>query len=269
MTQHEQSPPFTLSNPPLICVLARVQFTPIESIADYIPILQEKLRLIDFPHYQEGKIETLHVGSDSNAGMGISIEHHTQWSFSNVEKTLSLHVDQNSLSFIFGDYTDFATAESTYKSVLEAVEACIPKILCVAFQLRYINHIPIQGDPSEWVSSSVLGLPNIGEMQRVASVSETSLATSENSKLVVRCSVLPAGPTLPPDLQPITIKLKHQLQCDSPFITLECVHLKNIEPHQLSQSWCLKQISSLRPNLREAFLHTVTPTALEQWQQST
>lgn len=257
---------FSLSNPPLICVVARVQFMSVIDMGQHIPALQEKLRLIDFPNFKIDTARTFHVGGLEEGEVKLNVDDLQRWSFSNLDYTIAIQIDKNGLSLIFGDYSDFASAEEIYRKILTIVEESVPALICTGFQLRYVNHIPEPEDPSKWVNLGVLGLPNMRGLKRMANVSETSFATLEQGQLVVRCSVLPKGSALPPDLLPLTIKLKHELQCEYQFITLEAIHMKGIKPIKFTSEMSLENISSLRPSLSEAFQQTITPTALEKWQ---
>ena len=243
---------------------------PVNGILDYFPSIQEKLRLLGFHEYGEVcKITQYKLDIEAKGEKtAVNMLQRDYRSIYNSERSIALRIEEDSISVYFADYTNFAAAEDTYKKLLGAVEECIQGLFCKGFQLRYVNHIPLEGteSPAEWVIPAMLGLPNIGEMNRVNSVSETLLTTSAGGQLAVRCAGLSQGRTVSPDLLPLDIKLKSGLQCNTPFIILDLLHNQNIETETFTAQQCVESFSSLRLNLNEAFCSTVTPQALKSWQ---
>lgn len=267
MTEPEQKSSLALSNPPLICVVARVQFTPISKIKEYVDDLQEALRLCGYPLFEPRKTNALRIDNQAQAGMNVSFKEVPQWIFANIDKTVSIRIDGESLTILFTDYLDFSGAQAHYDEILGAVENSVPSITSIENHLRYINHIPIKegSSPDQWVGISMLGMPNLGEIRRQASVSETSFQTPEGGRLVVRCSALPNGLTMPPDLLPLDMALKHTLHCEQPFLMLENLHIQKAKKTQFSAKTCLSELSALRPFISKVFQETVTKEALTIW----
>jgi hypothetical protein len=109
-------------------------------------------------------------------------------------------------------------------------------------------------------------MPNVGELKRQGSISETSFQTPEGGQLVTRCMSLNAGsPTLPPDLLPLNASLKYPVLGDGPFLLLENLHQRPAEPIAFSAESCLSQLSALRGHNATVFQATVTSQALETW----
>ncbi len=259
---------FFLQNPPLICVAARVQFMPLALISEeYIPKLQEALRLKGYPHFETFEMNALRIDQDAQAGMSLTFDSLPRWSFSNLEKTICVRVDRESVTLFFADYHHFSQTQPIYSEILTIVEKTIPSLTLVSIQLRYINHIPLQVDENaaDWVIPSVLGMPVLEGLGRQGSISETGFQTAEGGSLVVRCAALANGFTLPADILPLNIRLKHQLHCQTPFILLENVHTRPTSPALFTAEDCLRQLSGLRTHITNIFKATVTPTALESW----
>ncbi len=259
---------FSLNHPPLICVAARVQFMPVEKISAYISELQEALRLAGYPHFEEQRTKVWQIDDRAEAGMNVSFQEISRWDFANLEKTVTIRVDRESLTLLFTDYDHFSNAEPHYRTILKKVEEKIPSLLPQLVQLRYIACIPLPegASPTDWVTPSVLGMPNLDRLQRLGSVSETSFLTPEGGQFVTRCMSLgPQGLTLPADLLPLNAKLKHPLQSETPFLLLENLHQRQAEVATFAAESCLTQLSSLRAQNAEVFQATVTPQALESW----
>jgi uncharacterized protein (TIGR04255 family) len=260
---------FSLNNPPLICVAARVQFAPVQTIGKYVPELQESLRLNGYPLTQDPvTTKNWRIEDRAEAGMNVAFQEFSRWDFSNAERTVTLRLDQESLTLLFTDYDHFAHAEPHYRSILSMVEKAIPALLPQLVQLRYIGYIPVEppSDPKKWVLPSVLGMPNLGDLKRQGSISETTFQTPEGGQLVTRCMSLgPKNLALPPDLLPLNARLRHSLQSELPFLLLENVHQRPAEQVPFSVESCLAQLSGLRRHNAAVFQATVTPAALETW----
>lgn len=259
---------FSLTNPPLICVVARVQFAPLAKIGNYVPDLQEALRLAGYPHFEEQNTKAWQIADHAQAGMNVSFQEQSRWDFSNLPRTLTVRVDRESLTLLFTDYDHFANAEPQYRSVLGIVEKVIPALSPQLMQLRYISYIPYDDNssPTDWVVPSVLGMPNIGPLKRYGSLSETSFLTPEGGPFVVRCmSFGPNHLTLPPDLLPLNVQLKYPLQSKTSFLMLENVHQQKAVAPAFTAETCLAELAALRPYNVEVFQKTVTPKALEAW----
>jgi uncharacterized protein (TIGR04255 family) len=260
---------FSLNRPPLICVAARVQFAPVGTMESYIPGLQEVLRLNGYPHAQDPvETKTWRIDDLANAGMNVSFQTFPRWDFSNVGRTVTVRLDRESLTVLFTDYDHFAHAEPHYRAIFAMVEKAIPALLPQLIQLRYIGYIPVEppSDPKEWVLPSVLGMPNLGDLKRQGSISETTFQTPEGGSLVTRCmSLSPKNLALPPDLLPLNAKLRYEMQSKLPFLLLENLHQRPADQVPFSAESCLAQLSALRHHNAEVFQATVTPNALETW----
>lgn len=260
---------FHLDHPPLHCVAARVQFAPIAKIREYAEDLQEALRLQGYLHFSEQKTNALRIDQNAQAGTNFSFSEVPQWNITDRERKITLRLDSESLTIIFGNYTKFSLAQPDYQQILETVEKTVKGIAITELQLRYINHIPLAQEdgagPDKWVKPVVLGMPNLGELHRAASVSETSYQTPEGGRLIVRCSSLAHGLTLPPDLLPLDIEMNHPLQSQTPFVLLENVHARKAQESKFSAESCLKEFCEMRTYIHTAFQETVTPEALKIW----
>jgi uncharacterized protein (TIGR04255 family) len=260
---------FSLNNPPLACVAARVQFAPVAKMEAYIADLQESLRLNGYPLAQDPvTTKNWRIEDLAEAGMNVAFQEFFRWDISNVEKTVTIRVDRESVTLLFTAYDHFRNAEPHYRNILGMVEKSITGLLPQLIQLRYIGYIPLEGNasPTDWVIPSVLGMPNLGELKRGGSISETSFQTPEGGLLVTRCMSHGTGsPTLPPDLLPLKATLKYPFPATSPFLLLENLHQRPAEQVSFSAESCLSQLSALRHHNAKVFQAAVTPQALETW----
>ena len=200
--------------------------------------------------------------------MNVEMHEFARWDFANVERTVTIRVDAESVTLLFTAYDHFRSAEPHYRAIFGMVEKSIPALLPQMGQLRYIGFIPLaEGSvPTDWVIPSLLGMPNVGGLQRQGSFSETSFQTPEGGVLVTRCMSLGAGhPSLPPDLLPLGAKLRYPFPSPEPFVLLENLHQRPLEIAQFTAEACLAALSALRPSNSEVFRASVQPQALEKW----
>jgi uncharacterized protein (TIGR04255 family) len=258
----------SLNNPPLICLVARIQFAQVAKIASFIPDLNEALRKGGYPHFQKQNTKKWQIQDSTDKGMNVSCSDIPRWCFGNLDKTIIIRVDQESVTLLFTDYVHFENAEPHFRDILEIIEHTIPALQPLIVQLRYISYIPVEesSDPTDWVKPSVLGTPNLEGLTRLGSISETNFLSSDGGQLVARCISRVANDlTLPPDLLPLDAKLKYPLKSIVPFLLLENLHQRKADPVAFSAESCLKQLSALRKQNTEVFRAIGTPKALESW----
>ena len=258
---------FHLNNPPLLCVAARLQFSPIAKIKEYVDELQDDLRLKGFVNLEERRSNAFHIDHLAEANPKVSFSEELQWCIVNPKKKVSVRIDKQSMIILFAEYTNFSDAQPLYEEILVAVEKHIKGISCQELQLRYVNHMPVgEGEGADkWVKTSVLGMPHLEGLQRLASVSETSYQTATGSQLILRCTALPRGLTLPHDLLPLEVEPRLPIESATPFVLLENLHAKKCDEDVFSAVHILEEFRNMRDDVHLAFQQTVTPEALEQW----
>ncbi len=261
--------PSIFRNPPLLCVVARVQFAPIQKIASYVENLQEALRTSGYPLFEERTNKGVQIHGNSNGVMNVENREISQWDFSNAQKTVAARLDHESLTLFFGDYHNFEEVRSHYLAILQALEDTIPKITLSTLQLRYITFLPLEvgEEPKNWLQESLLGMPNLQTLQRQGSVSETSFQNSDGGMIFVRCHCLHGGFSVPADLLPLPLNmhLKQPLECNHPFILLENVHVNKAQKQDFVAEQCLSELSAMRPQISEVFLASTTKKAHQKW----
>ena len=268
MTTKDTNLDFSLSKPPLVCVVARVQFTPIAKIKNYVELLQDELRLKGFRYLEERQANTIQIGHNAQAGANVSFKEVKQWVVADQTRNISIRIDENSFSILFGKYTSFNDARELYQTLLTSIEKNMKGIFYNQLKLRYINHIShsVKEGPNKLVQPCVLGLPNLNELKRLASVSETSYQTSSGGHLVVRCSSMPNGLTMPRDLLPLEFNTELPSHSKTPFILLENLHAINFKEKEFSAKTCLEEFEGMRADIHQAFKQTTTEEAKKLWE---
>lgn len=254
--------PLFLENSPLVFTLGVVQFDPVLIVAKHIPEIQESFRKKGYPKIRERTIT--HRISHGEGG-----ELHTdvkkQWEFYNEENRTSVIVDQDSVIVQTTDYSTYEAFQQIITLALECAANLMGVSQVIRCGLRYIDIIE-NGEDSldKWINVNLLGFPDIDGFARNHSHSSTELTGKDSSTLLVRCSAVPRGVVLPPDLIPCDIAFKEKPVRDIPFALLDLDHfsLKNFD-YDLSTT--IQRLSMLHDGLDLAFRESVTSHALKQW----
>ncbi len=125
-----------LSKSPIRYVLVQVQFPIIQSIAEFIPKVQNNIREF-FPHFQpivQNQIILLPDGQHSFVTL-------KQWHFMDKEKKTGVVLDQQNLILHTSDYTQFQPLLDRFEAVLEHCHRILELTLFTRLGLRYVNFI--------------------------------------------------------------------------------------------------------------------------------
>ena len=262
--------PPKFENPPLLCVVFAITFTPLPKMKEYVHDLHEDLRMRNFPDYHQHEGNAVEFASSGTSEPRVAWQKVLRWDITSDDKKTLIRIDERSVTIHFANYRDFNENRTSLKQILEAIEKSIPQLKVTSLTLRYINHIPLQEkeNPTQWVTPALLGLssqPSLG-LNRKNSLTETVFETGEGSVLVVRCSAFAEGLTVPPDLLPLDFEIK--THADHPFLTLENLHhLTGSEI--LDSSEILGKLDKLRHPIAVIFAGLTTPKAHEVWKIQT
>jgi len=254
-----------LTNPPLICVVAKVKIKSLTSkeIKDYIPSIQKELRLARYPESGKSIQGRLDINPQTKQMVSTEIP---QWLFYNLEKTVCLLLDEEGFSIAFSSYKNFTTELSHYETLLGILQKEIPKITVESYSLRYVDHIPMQEgqDYTQWVIQTLLGVPNLGGSVREGSVSETVLKVESGGKIFFRCTTFPNGNAIPPNLLHLQMQWDAQ-KTETAFITLDSVHTTPVKNHDFNAETTIAELKTLKDPLNDVFFLTTTQEAQKTW----
>jgi len=258
--------PLHLPSSPLIFVLAQVKISPVLAIEDRIPELQELFRKRGYPRFAHRKIESSLHGSD---GQIESKEMLQQWEFINKEGTASLLIDENGITYQMAQYEVFETMMVAMRTALDLFAAHVEPDLLQRVGLRYVDLVvPSDGkEISSYFAESLRGFRISAEDEREAFFFESVSRTGDTSKFIHRYVEAGRGFGFPPDLLPITLKLRRDPVMDSPFGLLDLDHHIGVE-EQFSVESAIAHFEFLHGHQTRAFKASVTEDALTEWSQS-
>jgi len=257
-------------DPPLLCVLFSLKFDRLPDASEVALRLKNKAAENGFPIPDINGVDTVEVKTGQNANPEITYRKVHKWDFLTEDKDALLRFDETSVTLLLSEYSYFSNARKVLEKFLRAISDAIPNFTTTRHGLRYVNHIPLEKDesPADWVHVGLLGLASQPElsMQREGSVCETSFQTGSDQRYTVRCSCFAKGLTVPPDLFPLSLKLRFPLKTEGPFIRIENNHHRDQRlDFDLENS--LRIFSDLRNPVTTFFDTLTTPHAHKSWQR--
>ena len=200
-----------LSKQPLALVLAQVRFSPILTIEEHIPKIQDFLRRNGYPVYtnqQNFFLEVLPAGPVNIKQTAI-----TQWRFENPSLDTVVLIDREQVLFQTSSYTSFEDFIGNFggilKSVLQITEHDKYGVF-VRLGLRYIDQIKKQyatDDIDSYLKPELRGMIcpeyiNNKKQYSIAMLGDTKPADGLEGQLAIRVFRGEKGLDLPPDLMP-------------------------------------------------------------------
>ncbi len=262
-----RQPSLLLPQSPLLLVLTSMEIGSILAMRAKIPQVQEALRKQGYPVFEERKVKhTQFVVSAEHSGM--STKEETVWGFLNAAKTHEITLTENRLTFLSAAYTTFEVFLSAFEAVLETAKTHIEPSLIHRIGLRYVDLIaPTEGNPLEkYVSPSLRGPESEEIGRRSAFVSQSFIATGVGH-LMIRFGESDGGFAYPPDLLPLTLKLKHEPVRATPFGLLDLDH-GAVGDLAFDIHTIVQKLWDLHDALANGFKHCTTPFARDEWAQT-
>jgi uncharacterized protein (TIGR04255 family) len=257
-------PALHLPKSPLIFVLAQVRFSPVLTMKEKVPAIQEAMRKQGYPGFQTRKIEVETFVTGASAPAKVDVRE--QWEFLNKERTESVLVDRESVVLQTTRYPTFEEYLGKLAIALKTVQEHAEPNLMLRLGLRYVDLIS-PSDPHElgyYVKSELRGMPFSDLGKKRAMMSESIVETDTRSKLVVRYVEGSSGFAFPPDLMPVSLAFTRNPVQKSPFGLLDFDHFTeesmdyNVET-VLARAWSLHRV------LEKAFKASVTVCAFKEW----
>jgi len=203
-----------LLEPPLIRVIAQVQFAPIYKIGEPTSIsnFQESIRKV-YPFITQGMQIDMTQGLGGPMG---NIVQQVVWRFESLDRKSAASLSSTTLTLDSQVYAGHAEFLGRWSFLLEEFDKSFENSLVTRIGMRYINQFKISSetDTAKIISQKYLN-PFLGEFpQNVShSVSETALKVEEGDMLL-RLMRLPANATFDPVAVPPSKELSIVLDID-------------------------------------------------------
>jgi uncharacterized protein (TIGR04255 family) len=257
---------------PVFFTIAQARFNPILTLDSYAPQIQERLRKQGFPDAKKGFLATINFNLNPAAptetsAPQIPVAQSTRYMFCNMAQTAGFILDQGALSFQTTAYDVFETLSSDFMRGLRAVEEAVDLSYVDRIGLRYLDAVfPRSGEAlRDYLCGSVLGLMERLPGSVVHTFSET-LVKTDGVNVLSRVIIQDGPVALPPDLQPMTLKLAERfrelrgphaiIDTDGSFESREEFNLESVG----------KRLNLIHEEINRAFRASVTENALKAWE---
>ena len=141
-----ETPILRLENSPLVFVVIQVKISPIFSLQNYLPQLQEELRKNGYPRFQRGITQQINFGPDFKP----NVESNWRLEFYDREKTNSILLAPDSITLQTNSYTVFEEFERALSHALEILNNSVQISVVEGIGLRYVDWIrPSVGQKAE------------------------------------------------------------------------------------------------------------------------
>lgn len=251
-----------LSNAPLVFVLAQVKYSPILSMEQFIPAIQERVRK-SFPKFRKGIIQALTIGPTDQAPVFNQV---TRWEFANKGSDTGFILQPDSFVFQTTNYQGFDDFINNIQFALDQINLSADISLVERIGLRYIDAIdPKEGETlGDYIVPGLSGFP-IEPLNAKLLVSHTeTVAQSALGTLLLKATTKTNGQVLPPDISPIGLILQKTVSTETPSAIFDFDHFCE-RSMEFSVNEVIKKITELHDITSQAFWGTVTPHAVEQW----
>lgn len=265
-----------MAHAPVYYVLAQVRFNAILALEKYMPTIQESLRKIGFPDYQQTVLATLNLNFGVPGGEGHAVpalQPQARYQFLNQSRMTGFWLDQTSMTFNTTEYDTFPPFLESFLAGVKVIHDTVEQGISFSERIgiRFLDAVCPK--PNETISAylapSVLGLTDkLAPRELVHSFSETR-TKKEKTTLVSRAVIYEQelkGAAFPPEFGPVPLRLLDRfseisglyavIDTDSWLDDRETFDVANVK----------MKLESLHEEIRRSFELMVTPHALKVWE---
>jgi uncharacterized protein (TIGR04255 family) len=258
---------FRIENPPLVAVLARVRFTPILKIADYIPDFQDLVRKDGFPGFRQKDVKQMKFALNTppqelNARI---------WQFVNEENTVILSLAADFLTLTVANYTSFEAFSESLAFALKNIAEILMPTSCLAIGFRSLNVIEAPRESADRIWELIEpGLHGIDHRRLDAKHFHNNYrywSETSEGKLIISARYVHAKDAIPQDIRSERMTMKRQFGDARYVFALELDHNTSGNPAVIpfEQEIILSKMAQLHDTVNKGFLTCVTPQALKLW----
>jgi uncharacterized protein (TIGR04255 family) len=254
-----------LKNPPVYFTIAQARFNTVLKLADYLPMIQERLRLAAYPDFQVQKTVVLQMLVQQGQPAPVPAVQE-RYVFGNVERTHAFVLEPDKLSIQSTKYGSFETFSELFMKGLEILNEVVKLDFTERIGLRYLDRVfPMNASPlASYLTSDVMSLGDRIGGKLLHSYFET-LCQVGAIKLLSRIATATGGVQFPPDLMPGNMIVDARL---SKYEGLHAI-LDNDGFYETRETYSInvvqKHLTEIHEVIREAFQATASKHAFEAW----
>jgi uncharacterized protein (TIGR04255 family) len=260
-----------LEKAPLVHVLAQVAYTPVLSIAEYIPTIQSRFIALGFPRLQEGATHEVIFASGSPP----STSSKRRWDFLDRDQQTGFVLTESSFVLQTSVYESHEPFLECLRQGLEVLKEIVGVTLVDRLGMRYIDRVvPEAGEAfGAYVDAGLLGFPFRGASKLQANLvtfATQSVAITPSGVLAIRSALLPPNQLVPPDLEQGPLQYPPSSPRNQAGLSVDFDHFSvftgpNSTPFDFVPSKIVDHMTLLHLTLRSAFDVIATPYAVEKW----
>lgn len=254
-------PALRLQRSPLVFVVMQVKISPIFSLLDYLPKLQEVFRKSGYPRFQRGMMQQINFGPDFVP----KVESNWRLEFYNTHKTTAVLFAPESVTLQTNSYTTFEDFEQSFRAALDVLNKTVEISVVEGVGLRYVDWLrPEPGETAESLLKPGLRGLDPHEIGLSDSIHLSHLVGKTNLGQMLVRFYQQKGQYLPIDIGPIGLSYQR------PIGPTEVASLLDFD-HQAGQSFefSVEEVSDvawrLHDPLDRAFRASVTSEAMQLW----
>lgn len=253
-----------LDHAPIVYALCQIRFSPVEKMSDYVPAIQEQLR-VRYPDYQQEQISGIVVGPNNQP---VLMQNETRWRFESREHRTGFILDTRQL---VAHTTDYLVFDDFREQILDGF-LCIHQHARIGYVhrigLRYVDLI--QGDVGDaiedFVHPQLAGFrPDVAGLDVDIRQQFLRARTRMGGQLIVKVSHARHESELPVDLMPCPLMLPRKPDKAHESIFLDWDHSidnQNIDPDRQKLDEVLR---ALKDPISVVFKEAITDHAVERW----
>jgi uncharacterized protein (TIGR04255 family) len=256
-----------LKNPPVYFTIAEVRFNTILKLGDYLPAIQEHLRLAGYPDFEAKNTVVLQMLTQDGRPTPMPAVRE-RYAFGNVDRTHAFLLEANKLSIQSTKYGSFEAFSQLFMKGLEILHEIVKLDFTERVGLRYLDRVfPMDSEPlSSYLTSDAISLGDHIGGKSLHTYFETHCQV-DTIKLLARIVTAPGGMQFPPDLMPGSLVVDARLSkyeglhaildTDGSYETREVYSLDAVQKH----------LTKIHEVIGKAFRATASPHAFKMWSQ--
>jgi uncharacterized protein (TIGR04255 family) len=254
-----------MSNPPIVYIVAQVQFSPVLDMRKYVPIIQEELRK-DFPDFREESINNFQVQLE-NAVPKPFITQVPRWQFGRADKMSGFLLRTDVLNFHTTAYDTFESfLENTMRGI-DVVNKAASLGLVESTAIRTLDAvIPEEGSSVQrYLNPAACGLSEALDGELKQSIVECLRDFPPDGVLISRVAIVKGALGVPADLYPLTLELKPAFRNLNSWHAILDNDRQQKSRFEFNLNTIQKSLTDVKKGVSEAFLKSVSDFAIERW----
>lgn len=245
---------------PLVLVLCEIKLPPILSIAKSVPAIQDRLRRIGYPMFDQQNVQELQLSGDQ-----AQFNTAPRFLFSTRDRDSFVALTQSSLVFEVLSYSGFEDFLKRLRAVVEILASEVEPSHYERLGLRYVDLV--ESDTPDQThalfDSSILSLSAEELGVDEVLINTAVFGTAAKGSVAVRLSQTRNGSTLPADL--LAPELAKFASASPKVQTFLDIDGSKGQSDEFSPEGIIEDLWAVHDMTEKAFWRSITSRAQEQW----